>query len=249
MRPIPPIVMMAALATPALAALALGSPSLAADPAPEQILPGMAQALLDAVAVGDKAVWQRTLAPDVLFTDENGDTLTRTQLLDGLTGLPPGVSGNIKVENTVVRVMGQVAVMGYDAMETEVYYGQTLHTHYHMIDTYRKNAGAWQLIAEATEVLPSDPVPLNPATVNITGVAGTYVLTEGKTVTVTAVDGKVMWGKTGKPAIALIPLGGDAFFQPGAPRGYKIFVRDASGKVTAIADRRDNNDVMWTKAN
>ncbi len=227
--------------------LALASPAFAAGPPPEQILPQMAQALVDAVAIGDKAVWDKTLSDDILYTDENGDTSTKAQILDSLAPLPPGTSGNIKVENAIVHAHGDTAVMAYDAMETEIYFGQTLRTHYHMTDAWQMRDGRWQLIAEQTQVLPSEPQPLNASTVNLNGIAGTYTLTEDNTATVTVTGGQVMYQRSGKPAIALVPLGGDAFFQPGAPRGYKIFVRDASGKVTAIADRRDNVDVMWTR--
>ena len=39
------------------------------------------QALLDAIAVGDRGTWERTLTPDAIYVDENGATMSRSQLM------------------------------------------------------------------------------------------------------------------------------------------------------------------------
>lgn len=54
----------------------------------------MIQELLDAVAPGDKGVWDRYLAPEHLYAAEDGRTLTKAQLLEELSFLPPGYKGN-----------------------------------------------------------------------------------------------------------------------------------------------------------
>jgi hypothetical protein len=59
----------------ALLALALGAS--AADAAPSKLvmqLQSKDQALLDAIAGGDRATWERTLTPDAIYVDENGAT-------------------------------------------------------------------------------------------------------------------------------------------------------------------------------
>lgn len=38
------------------------------------------------------------------------------------------------------------------------------------------------------------------------------------------------------------------FLTPGAPRTRKLFVRDASGRVTRMIDRRDGRDIVWTRS-
>lgn len=52
----------------------------------------MTQELLDAMAPGDKAVWDRYLAPECLYAAEDGRTLTKAQLLEELSPLPPGTA-------------------------------------------------------------------------------------------------------------------------------------------------------------
>ena len=47
------------------------------------------QALLDAIAPGDKAVWERLLAQDAVYVDENGAVMHRAQFLAALKPLPP----------------------------------------------------------------------------------------------------------------------------------------------------------------
>ena len=216
-----------------------------AQPAPD--LPALSQKLLDAVTSGDAGVWQDLLADDGIFTDENGIAHDKAGMVTQLAPLPVGISGEIKLANPKVAMFGDVGIVSFDNLETEVYFGQTLHSHYRTTDTWRQMSGKWQLIGEESEVLPSEPVPLNPATVNVSDVAGTYAITAEKTAVVTVDNGTVMWARGTTTPVALVALGGDVFYLPGSPRGVKIFVRDAAGKVTGIADRRDNNDILWTK--
>jgi hypothetical protein len=36
-------------------------------------------------------------------------------------------------------------------------------------------------------------------------------------------------------------------FAPGQPRSRKVFQRDAGGRITGFADRREARDVVWTR--
>jgi hypothetical protein len=51
----------------------------AADPAVD-LLRGKDQALLDAIAPGDRKVWDTALAPDAVYVDENGVIMNRATL-------------------------------------------------------------------------------------------------------------------------------------------------------------------------
>jgi hypothetical protein len=95
----------------------------------------IAQELFDAIPLGPKTVWEKYVAEDVIYTDENWRNLTKRQLIESLSLFPKGYSGSI--ENT--------------------------------------------------------------------------------------------------------------FFPKGTVRGEKIFVRDASGRVTSMLDRRENNDLVWKR--
>jgi hypothetical protein len=39
----------------------------------------------------------------------------------------------------------------------------------------------------------------------------------------------------------------DALFTPGQPRTRKIFTRDANGRITGFASRREERDVVFTR--
>jgi hypothetical protein len=55
------------------------------------------QSLMDAVASGDRAVWDRILDPSCILTSEEGQVMTREQFLAGLRPLPTGLTGGIAV--------------------------------------------------------------------------------------------------------------------------------------------------------
>ena len=210
------------------------------------------QALVDAIAPGDTAIWSRTLAADGLFSDENGRPVTKRELLDNLKPLPPGFTGHITVANPRVRVTstegGAVAVITYDMLEDETIFGQTLHTKYHGTDTYVRRAGRWQMLASQDEVLPSEHTAVALDQTSLDAYVGTYRLGPGVEYLVARDGARLVGHRAGAPPAELFPLGPDRFFLRGATRGEKIFARDASGRVTRLIDRRDNNDLVWTRA-
>src|SRR5215813_3594534 len=62
-----------------------------AKPNPDQTreeLTRISQELLEAVAPGNKAPWERYLAPELLTLDENGKVLTKAQILEEFGPLP-----------------------------------------------------------------------------------------------------------------------------------------------------------------
>src|SRR5262245_35669244 len=77
------------------------------------------QALMDAVATGDKTVWARVLDDRCVYTSEEGEVLTKQELLKQLTGLPSGLSGSITVENLTVQEYPTFAVVRFLAHEQE----------------------------------------------------------------------------------------------------------------------------------
>jgi hypothetical protein len=215
--------------------------------ATEQELIRIAQELYDAVPSGDKAVWEKYVADDVIYTDENWRILTKKQLLDSLTPLPKGYSGSIRVANVQSRINGDSAVLSYRALEEEYIFGQKLSPIYLVTDTYFKRNGRWQMIASHVIVLPGErkPIPVNPKIYR--SIVGQYELTPGVTYTVTREGNKLMGQRTGRAKEELLPADENTFFPKGTIRGEKVFARDASGRVTQMLDRRENNDLVWKK--
>ncbi len=221
-------------------------PSLAPTDAAAR-LETIAQALLDAIAVGDTAVWNRYLADDVIITDENGATRTKREVIAELRPLPPGYSGELCLASPTVRVSNGVGVLSYDALERETIFGQTLHTRYHTTDTYVDRGGQWKLIASQTSVLPSEHRAVRVDAKTLDAYAGRYELAPGVTYDVVRSGGRLFGRRGDRPREELHPLGEDRFFIEGAPRGERIFRRDARGRIDAMLSRRDNNDLVWRR--
>jgi hypothetical protein len=217
------------------------------DAATEQELVRIAQELYDAVPSGDKAVWEKYVADDVIYTDENWHILTKKQLIDSLSPLPKGYSGSIRIANVQSRINGDSAVLSYRALEEEYIFGQKLSPVYLVTDTYFKRHGRWQMIASHVIVLPSErkPITVNPK--NYQSIVGQYELTPGVTYTITLEDNKLMGQRTGRAKEEMLPADENTFFLKGTIRGEKVFVRDASGRATEMLDRRENNDLVWKK--
>lgn len=207
----------------------------------------VSQALMTGIASGDTALWDRYLADDAVLTDENGDTHTKREVLASLHPLPPGFSGQIHVEHAIPHVRGDLATLTYDAMEDEFIVGQHIHTRYRTTDIYAWRHGHWRLFGSHTSVIPSELSAVPGDTARYRDYVGTYAVSPAMTLVVTAASGHLFAGHAGRPPEELFPLGPDRFFRKGAPRGERIFVRDPTGRVVAMIDRRDNNDLVWQR--
>lgn len=220
-----------------------GSP----DAETEKELVRIIQSLMDAVAVGDKAVWERHVADDLIYTDENWRVLTKAEILADFRPLPKGYSGSIKVAEVRSRINGDAAVISWQAHEEETVYGQRLTPVYLVTDTYFRRGGRWQLVAEQITVRPSERKTFAVDPKVYDSLAGEYELTPGVTYTVTVEGGRLMGQRTGRDKQELLPADVNTYFVKGTVRGEKVFVRDAGGRVTSILDRRENNDLVWKR--
>jgi hypothetical protein len=219
------------------------------DLATERELKGIAQQLLDAVGAGDKSVWEKYLADDVIYTDENWRILTKKQLVESLAPFPKGYSGSIRIDNFQSRINGDLAVLSYRALEEEYIFEQKLTPVYMVTDTYIKRNGRWQMIASHISVAPSERKPVVVNSKQYESIVGTYELTPGITYTIVLEGGKLIAQRTGRAKEELLPADENTWFPKGTTRGEKIFVRDANGRVTKMLDRRENNDLVWNRSN
>jgi hypothetical protein len=218
------------------------------DPETASRLRVLSQQLLDAVGAGDTAVWSRILDDEGVFVDEEGTVRDKRAILSELRPLPPGISGHICVTAPRATISRDVAVLTYDAMEAAVIYGQEHHTHYHTTDTYVRRADQWRLLGSHAAVLPAEHTAVDVLPETLDDFVGEYTLTEGIAYRVTR-EGNRLYGElAGGRREELLPLGVDRFFRIGARRGERIFRRDASGRVDAMLDRRDNLDLVWKRA-
>jgi Domain of unknown function (DUF4440) len=220
--------------------------SVAADAAiTENELVRRTQELYDAVVPGNQAPWTKYFADDSIFADEKGRTMDKTKLIADITPMPAGYSGAIKLEQVQSRIYDDVAILSYDANETETIFGQHLSARYHVIDTWLRRDGNWQIIASQAHRYYEDPAVGKADPKKFLDFIGAYELAPGQTRTVIAEGDNLFVERYGKKD-QLFPETTDLFFRKGI-EGRILFRYDKNGKIDALIDRRNNEDVIWRK--
>jgi hypothetical protein len=223
------------------------SPAVRAPGNPEAVLRAQTQELLDAVTAGDPAVWDRYVDPQILYVSEAGEVESKAQLLAEVTPLPAGISGKIAIGRFEVRQHGDIAVVLHVDEEDENYFGHAIHAQYLTTATWRLGPDGWKLIATQALATLIDPPAIALSAAQLDEYAGTYQLTEAIRYTVRRDGDHLVGERTGRPAQELRVEARDVLFVPGQPRSRKIFGRDAGGRITGFADRREARDVAWTR--
>jgi hypothetical protein len=203
------------------------------------------QELYDAIVPGNQAPWKKFFADDCIFSDEKGRTLDKTKLIADITPMPTGYSGTIKLDKVQSRIIGNTAILSYDADETEIIFGQNLTARYHVTDTWLQRNRDWQIIASQAHRYYEDPAMGKADPRKFADYIGTYELAPGQTRSVTAEGDKLFVERKGKKE-QLFPETSDLFFRKGV-EGRILFHYDANGKVDTLIDRRNNEDVVWSK--
>lgn len=230
------------LAVPSLVRAATTSPGMIT----QAELVSRTQQLYDAMGSGDKKPWMDYYADDAMFYDEKGRSMDKKALVADIEPLPAGYTGVIKVVNPHVVFAPGVAALAYECDETETIFGQVLHARYHSVDTWMDRGGRWQIVMSQTMRYYEDPAAGYSDPKRFGDFVGTYELTPGTRRSVVR-DGDDLYVERNSGAkTRLIPEAGDVFFRAGV-EGRVVFHRDASGKVTALYDRRNNEDVVWKK--
>ena len=244
----------------------------AEPPITEAELVRRTQELYDSIVSGNQTPWKKYFAADCTFSDEKGRTLDKTKLVADITPLPKGYSGAIKIENVISRIIGDTAILSYDANETETIFGQNLRARYHVTDTWLLRNGNWQIIASQAHRYYEDPAIDKADGKKFPDFVGSYELAPGQTRTVTVENGasrderhgrkssevaversgelpryneKLFIERNGKKE-ELLPETSDLFFRKGV-EGRILFHCDSTGKVDALIDRRNNEDVVWRR--
>jgi hypothetical protein len=202
--------------------------------------------LTSSVAVGDRTPWEKYLADDCLFFDEKGRNMNKAALVEDITPLPQGYSGSIAIEKVQSHIESDVAIMSYDMDERETVFGQQMTARYHETDTWMRRNGQWQIVAGQVLRYYEDPAPGEVGARTFRDYVGTYELAPGKTLTISQ-DGKQLYQqRAGRPKAELIPEATGIFFRKGV-EGRVLFRRTNHGKVDALIDRRNNEDLVWKK--
>jgi hypothetical protein len=207
------------------------------------------QALLDGFAPGDHAVWERLTDPGLVYVTEDNEVEDKAKFLDNLKPLPPGMSGTIAIEEFRTQVLDEaLTATTYLLSETEMVYGQTIHTKFRESDVWKHTAAGPRLVHAQIFAILHDPPSVTLTAAQLDGYAGTYVKSTFAKVQLRRDGDHLVAEREGRPPLTLVPEVADVFFTPGRPRSRRVFLRDGSGAITGYADRREGEDVTWTKA-
>lgn len=203
------------------------------------------QELFDAVAIGNQEPWKKYFADDCLFFDEKGRNFTKAQLVADVQPLPKGYSGAIKVDKPKALIHGDTAILSYDTDETETIFGQNLKARYHVTDTWLRRNNEWQITASQAFRYYEDPALGKVDPHKLPNFTGTYELAPGQMRKVSIESDHLIVERNGKRE-TLWPEASDIFFRKGV-EGRILFRADDNGKIDALIDRRNNEDVVWRK--
>ena len=203
------------------------------------------QELFDAVIPANQEPWKKYYADDCIFADEKGRQMNKAELVADITPLPKGYSGTIKIAKPMSRIIGDTAILSYDLDETEIVFGQHLTARYHGTDTWLRRNGRWQIVASQTMRYYEDPAVGQSDPAKFPQFSGTYELAPGQTRRVFAEGDKLFVERKGKRE-QLYPETPDIFFRKGV-EGRILFRSGPNGKVDALIDRRNNEDIVWQK--
>lgn len=230
----------------AVAALPLSAQRTASNDV-SAILQRQTQELFDALVPGLASVWEQYLDADFSITTEDGELLHKPRMVSDIKPFPAGISGSIKVTDFQATVRGTVAVATYVADESENYYGRQLHCQYRTTDTWVQTSAGWRLIASQILALRTDPPPIDLTAKQAEAYVGRYSLSPEMAYEIRLRDGQLEGQQTGRKPEVLRAEGVDVLFVPGKPRYRMVIQRDAAGRITGLAERREAWDLLWTR--
>jgi len=211
------------------------------------LLRRQSQALIDAISTGSPAVWEKYLDPEARYVDESGQVMTKKQMVGDIRPLPAGVSGSIRIAQYEAVAHGDVAVATYVNDENENYHGHALHCQYRTTETWKKTPDGWRLVAGTVLALRADPPSVALSAPLLSEYVGRYALTPEIEYEIRS-NGDALEGRqTGRKAERLSAEAPDVLFVPGRPRYRYVVLRDASGKITGLAQRREAWDLVWKR--
>lgn len=239
---------MKVLGMAAVLAVLTAGPALAkpADPALSAELERLTQAFSDAGLNDDRAAFERLADDDLIMTNEGGDIATKADLLQGANGQPrPGQT--LTVTDFAARVQGDVATVTFVDVLKQTVAGQALEYRFRSTETWLRKPPGWKMISSQTLSLLDDPKAVALPAAELQAYVGRYRLTEGLEVEVALKDGGLVATQTGAAPVAWKAEARDVFFTPGQPRGRKVFLRDAAGRITGYASRREGRDLILAR--
>src|SRR5262245_9210034 len=143
----------------AVLALALGGASLrAADkPAAAGELKQLLHEFLSAAGRGDKAVFDRFFADDLIYTRSAGVTITKGDIMKSLNEppKPDDPKSEYDADGITVHEYGQMAVVNFRLIQNLEQDGKKETNYYRNTGTFLKRNGKWQAVAWQSTKVPA----------------------------------------------------------------------------------------------
>jgi len=155
--------------------------------------------------------------------------------------------GPLKLRDFVVHHSGNVAVATFFHDRDTPFYGQVLHQIYRSMETWIKRGVEWKMMASQGRQMLQNPSVANLSTKELDDYVGTYAA-GSRRVTISRLGGELALSANGAQTVRLAPEVRDLFFTPNFPDTTVAFQRDASGRITGYVSRRDERDLVFTKA-
>lgn len=174
------------------------------------------QVLLDAIAPGDRKVWEQALAADAVYVDEAGAVMNRPQFLEQLTPLPAGASGSLHITSYTAHIVGDLATVIHIDDEQENYHGQMLSARYLMTETWRRDNGEWKLYLAHAYAVPKDPPTIALAAKELQQYVGRYAAAPDLVYVIKWDGQQLMGGRKGGSMKPLDVEVRDVLFVPGS---------------------------------
>jgi ketosteroid isomerase-like protein len=232
------------LAAGVMSLTATGAPGARAAEDVSALLKAKTQAFSDAVQVGDAAVIDAMLDPRVLFFNEGGDRATKQDMVGGAAPPPKGVTGKITVTDWRCETHGDTAVTSFIDELAQDFHGQPFHARFQSVESWRKAAGQWRMIASETIALYDDPPPASLPAAILEDYVGVYQAAPELRFIFTRDGDRLLASVNGGPAAPQLAEMRDVVFTPGGARARKIFQRDANGVVVGVIYRREGHDIF-----
>jgi len=115
------------------------------------------QALLDAIAPGDTAVWDRLLDENAIQVDENDVVRSKEEILAELKPLGAGLVGHLAIDDFRVVEHGASAVVTHEDDEYLDYHGQVIRSRFRMTDTWISSPLGWRQVSSQVLAVLQDP--------------------------------------------------------------------------------------------
>jgi hypothetical protein len=188
------------------------------------------------------------LTAEAVYVDENGVIMNHDEFLKQLLPLPPGASGHISIIDYSLQLHGETALVIHRDDERENYHGQQLRAEYLMTETWLRQGIDWKLAMVHVYVVAKDPPAVALPAAALDEYVGRYSAAKDLIYVIRRDGDHLVGGRESGTALALLAESLDVFFIAGQPRTRKIFRRDAAHKIVDFTDRREGEDLVFTRA-